>query len=507
MDYKVYMLMFGGLPAKPTGLATSVLRRSNVLSKNNIKNDILIHEWYINYDECINSLEDNNQLEPNTTVRYLYNELSNDTQRDERVQIVHSPEQDGWVAVQDEVKKNVYRCYKDGLYLKFKWYSEEEGHLLFIDHLLPNFTREKREWFDSKGYVRKVEYMDYQTNTPSRVLLFNKKGNCYLSFSRNPKTNKTNQIIYFDENGIFKAKFNNEKEMLAYWLLNYVLTEEKKMFLISEYGFNRVQLQSIESKLQNLKVIYTFHSNHFAAPYTIGSPIRKDQIDFFNHIHDYSAVVFLTEEQKNDIISQFGASDKFFAIPHHAPKVIAKDTQRDSRSVVFVARYEKMKNQDHAIKAFKKVVDKIPDAKLELYGRGSEEQNLKNLIKELGLENNVLLKGFSADVYSVFFKSTLSLVTSDYEGICLSLMESMSAGCVPVSYNFKYGPRDVISNDVDGKIVDRGNIDQLADAIIELLNDGEKRERMSVEAAKITEKFSEERLLKDWKKLFETISN
>ncbi|MDE1426033.1 MULTISPECIES: hypothetical protein [Bacillus] len=40
MDYKVYMLMFGGLPAKPTGLATSVLRRSNVLSKSNIKNDI-----------------------------------------------------------------------------------------------------------------------------------------------------------------------------------------------------------------------------------------------------------------------------------------------------------------------------------------------------------------------------------------------------------------------------------------------------------------------------------
>ncbi|MFC1287931.1 glycosyltransferase [Bacillus paralicheniformis] len=506
MDCKVYMLMFGGMPARPTGLATSVLRRSNAFSKKNIKNDILVYEWYNNYDESINHLEDTNQLEPNSKIRYMYNELANDMQRDDRVKIVHSPEEDGWVAIQDNVKKNVYRCYKDGLYLKFKWYSEE-GHLLFIDHLLPNFTREKREWFDSKGYVRKVEYMDYQTNAPIRVLFFNKKGNCFLSLSKNLKTNMTNQIIYFDENGAFKAKFNNEKEMLSYWLLNYVFTENnKQMFLISEYGFNRIQLQNIENKLGNLKVIYTLHNNHFAAPYVVGSLIRKEHTDFFNHIHDYSAVVCLTEEQKTDIISQFGSGEKVFAIPHHAPKVKGTDIQRDPYTVVSVARYEKVKNQDHAIKAFKKVTEQIPQAKLELYGRGSQEEHLKTLIKELDLEKNVTLKGFSENVYDVFYKSALSLVPSDYEGICLSLMESMSAGCVPIAYNFKYGPRDIISNDIDGKIVERGDIERLSEAIIELLSDHNKREQMSIEATKITDKFSEERLVSDWINLFKSIS-
>ncbi|MDG3072636.1 glycosyltransferase [Bacillus mojavensis] len=506
-SFKTYMLMFGGIPAKPTGLATSVIRRSNAFSAANIENEILVHDWYINYDESINYLQDTNQLNSNTTVRYLYNELGNDMQRDDRKKIDRKPQEEGWVAIQDKTRKNVYRCYKEGLYLQFKWYNDE-GDLLFIDHLLPNFTREKREWFDSKGYIRKVEYMDFNTNSPVRVLYLNKQGKCFLTVSRNPKSNATNQIIYFDENGHFKAEFKNEKEMLYYWLAHYILVEkDKKMALISEYGFNRLQLQKLESQIKNLNVIYTFHSNHFAAPYLLGSPIRNDQKDFFNHISEYSAVVFLTEEQRADVGTQYGNSDKYYAIPHHAPKVVRENVKRDAMKVVLVGRYEKIKNQDHAIKAFKKVVEQIPEAKLELYGRGSEELNLRKLITDLELEKNVELKGFSDDVYSVFFNSALSIVPSEYEGICLSLMESMSAGCVPISYNFKYGPKDIITHNTDGMIVQKGDINELANAIIDLLNNSQKRNSMSIEAMKITDKFSENKLVDDWKKLFEEVLN
>ncbi|EIM09933.1 hypothetical protein U0534_08775 [Bacillus atrophaeus] len=47
----------------------------------------------------------------------------------------------------------------------------------------------------------------------------------------------------------------------------------------------------------------------------------------------------------------------------------------------------------------------LHQAKLELYGRGSEEPNLRKLIADLELGNNVELKGFSDDVYTVFFNS------------------------------------------------------------------------------------------------------
>ncbi|MCY8826928.1 glycosyltransferase [Bacillus atrophaeus] len=507
LSYKTYMLMFGGMPAKPTGLATSVIRRSNAFSAANIENEILVYDWYINYDESINYLQDTDQLNSNTQVRYLYNDLGNDTQRDDRIKIDRHPQDEEWVAIQDKTRRNVYRCYKDGLYKQFKWYNDE-GDLLFIDHLLPNFTREKREWYDSKGYVRKIEYMDYGTNSPVRILYMNKQGKCFLTISKNPKNNSTNQIICFDINGNFKAEFKNEKEMLYYWLAHYILVEkDKKMALISEYGFNRLQLQKLESQTENLKVIYTFHSNHFAAPYLFGCPIRNDQKDFFNHISEYSAVVFLTEEQRADVIKQFGNSEKYYAIPHHAPKVVRKNVERDVMRVVLVGRYEKIKNQDHAIRAFKKVVEQIPEAKLELYGRGSEEPNLRKLIADLELGNNVELKGFSDDVYTVFFNSALSLVPSEYEGICLSLMESMSAGCVPIAYNFKYGPKDIINHNTDGMIVQKGDIDELANTIIDLLNNFQKRNCMSIEAMKITDKFSENKLVDDWKKIFEEIMN
>ncbi|MBY0184632.1 glycosyltransferase [Bacillus altitudinis] len=505
MNYKVYMLMFGGIPAKPTGLATSVIRRSNVFSKNNIENEILVHNWYIDYDESINYLQDHNKLHPKSKVRFMYNELAGDSQRDNRTVIKHSPDELGWVAEKDADKDNVYRCFKDGLYLKFKWYAEE-GHLKFIDYLLPNFTREKREWYDSKGYVRKIEYMDYSTNTPARITYINKKGKCYLSILKNPKNNKIIQIHLFDDLGGIKGKFSNELDLVEYWLENYVLTMSNSyQYLISEYAVNRRPLQRLENKTANLKVIYTIHSSHLGSPYTFGSEIRNDLRDFFNHLHEYSGVVFLTEEQKQDIIREFGESKKYYAIPHHAPIIDKSHITRDPYKVVTVGRFEKMKNQDHVIKAFQRVIKKVPQARLELYGRGSQEEYLRSLINELNLQNYVTIKGFSDDVYNVFYQSSISIVPSDYEGICLSLMESMSAGCVPISYDFKYGPKDVVQNGLDGLIVQKGNIEVLSEAIIDLLLNSDKREAMSSEATKIVERFSEERLAQEWKELFETI--
>lgn len=260
--------MFGGIPAKPTGLATSVIRRSNVFSKNNIENEILVHNWYIDYDESINYLQDNNKLHPKSKVRFMYNELAGDSQRDNRTVIKHSPDELGWVAEKDDDKDNVYRCFKDGLYLKF------------IDYLLPNFTRENRVCYDSKEYVRKIEYIDYSTNTPARITYINKKGKCYLSISKNPKNNKTIQIHLFDDLGGIKGKFSNELDLVEYWLENYVLTMSNSyQYLISEYAVNRPQLQRLENKTANLKVIYTIHNSHLGFPHTFGAQEWKELLE------------------------------------------------------------------------------------------------------------------------------------------------------------------------------------------------------------------------------------
>lgn len=499
------MLLFGGLPSKPSGLAGSVIRRANALVKDNTPNEILVYKYYNNFDNELSLLRQSGKLDENVNVRYMFNDFAFEEGDDDRKKIVQSSKEEAYITIQDKVNKNIFRSYKNGIYEKFKWFNNlEGGELNFIDYLTPGFVREKREWYDPKGYIKSIEYMDPKTNKPVRITHLNRNGQCYLSYSLSPTTGKVNQILWFGKNSEFIAEFKNEDDMLLYWLQNIVLTnQEEYSLLISEYGFKKQYLSQI--KKENLSIFYTFHSTHFTAPNTFGSPIKKEHVQFLNNLHETEGVVFLTQEQKNDIVAQFGNLEKVHVIPHHAEKIKVNDKNRDSKTVVYLGRFEPGKNQAHAIMAFNRVAKDVPDAKLDLYGRGSEEEILKKLIKENNLENNVFIKGFTNNSYKVFQNSALSLMPSDREGMSLSALESMASGCPIISYDFKYTPKDIIENGINGVIVPHGDINALADNIIDLLTNDEKRQSMSREAKKITEKFSEERLIREWNELFEEV--
>ncbi|CEA08450.1 putative poly(glycerol-phosphate) alpha-glucosyltransferase [Arthrobacter saudimassiliensis] len=82
---------------------------------------------------------------------------------------------------------------------------------------------------------------------------------------------------------------------------------------------------------------------------------------------------------------------------------------------------------------------------------------------------------------------------------CASLAESMAAGCVPVAYDIKYGPREMIRNGVNGFLVEHANETELADALVLVLTDLEYLDRLSVQGRKITARFSRRRFIEDWK--------
>ena len=73
-------------------------------------------------------------------------------------------------------------------------------------------------------------------------------------------------------------------------------------------------------------------------------------------------------------------------------------------------------------------------------------------------------------------------MTSAFEGYPLSTLESMSRGCPVVSYDIKYGPREQITDGVDGFLVPAGDTALLAQRVIELLQSPELVRRMSAAA-------------------------
>ena len=137
--------------------------------------------------------------------------------------------------------------------------------------------------------------------------------------------------------------------------------------------------------------------------------------------------------------------------------------------MTIVARLEPQKRLTHAIAAFEQVVAAVPGARLDIYGDGSERPRLAGGDRARGLARSVVLRGFDPQAREALWTSSAFLMTSSFEGYPLATLESMSRGCPVVSYDIKYGPREQITDGVDGFLVPPGDIALLAQRVIELL--------------------------------------
>ncbi|QEP06196.1 glycosyltransferase [Glutamicibacter sp. ZJUTW] len=497
---EVHIAMFGPLPDQPTGLAMSVLRRAQAFAKVGTKSIILIDQFIPDIDRHVAGLKADGQLSGGMIeIRSMHLDLAGRKPLSAPLDYVtpRNDEAPGWEYVQDSTRPEVWRGYLEGDYQHFTW-MRSETNVSFIDHLVnEGQIRVNRTWYDELGRPCKIELMDAR-NKPYKIQYMDLHGRVYLEESVNGSPRY--RLIGRDKS---TNHFNSYDDLYNYWLRSFVFASAVKPTLISEYGKRKKVLNSLAEDL-GANVVYTFHSSHLGAPYTYGSPIRQDQREFISGIRDLPSLVVLTNEQKLDLEKQFGALDNVHVIPHHVPKV-ELDTVRDPNKIVLVGRFDDGKGHSDALKAFKRILERHPMASLEIYGRGQTEDSIRKEIADLGISESARIMGFTKDAASVFAGAAVAFVPSKYEGFCLSMIEAMSQGCVPVAYGFKYGPLDIIQNGVDGFIVAPGNISELADSCSFLLSNDSVRENMSDTAKKVIQRFSEERLISEWSYLFEKI--
>ena len=195
-------------------------------------------------------------------------------------------------------------------------------------------------------------------------------------------------------------------------------------------------------------------------------------------------------------------------IPHSVPDTAtpAEAPQRDPKLVVMMARLDQQKQLDHAIKAFAEVITKVPDARLEIYGRGVLQGELDRLIRNKGLSANVRLAGFTDDPMKVYRGAGLSLLTSRYEGFGLVLVESLQQGCPVVSYDLAYGPADIVDDGVNGLLVPPDDPAALAAAGVRVLDDPDLQQAMSLAGPGSVEKFNENAFVQHWAELLDSLA-
>jgi glycosyltransferase involved in cell wall biosynthesis len=148
----------------------------------------------------------------------------------------------------------------------------------------------------------------------------------------------------------------------------------------------------------------------------------------------------------------------------------------------------------------------LPDIHLMLVGDGPDDTFLRNLAKELGLRNHVSFYPFTSEPQYVFERLDMTILPSIYkEGLPNVLQESMAMN-VPVISSRLGGVPEVVFHGKTGYMVEPGDSDQLAEAILNLWTDRALYRKMCTQSRKvITERFDKESQFEQFLAHFQSI--
>ena len=161
-----------------------------------------------------------------------------------------------------------------------------------------------------------------------------------------------------------------------------------------------------------------------------------------------------------------------------ADKVIEKmrlDANIYGYDIVYLGRLTFPKNPQRLLDIFEKVVAMRPNATLAIIGTGDLEKEVREIVEAKRLQSNISLLGFQSNPYKMLHDAKLMLMTSRWEGLPMCVLEAMTLG-VPVVSTPTDGVREVVQSGENGFL---GQTDEaLVDAIIDLLDNEEKRALM-----------------------------
>lgn len=173
--------------------------------------------------------------------------------------------------------------------------------------------------------------------------------------------------------------------------------------------------------------------------------------------------------------------------------------------MIAAGRLVPQKGFDLLIAAFALVTAEYPDWMLEIYGGGPEEQALAAQIERSGLSRVVALAGPTAALSVVMAQAAVFALSSRYEGLPMVVLEAMDKQMAVVAYDCPTGPRELISDGVNGVLVAPQDVDALAAALRLVMSDVSLRAQLGAAAAEEAAEHDLSRIGEQWTQLLDRL--
>jgi glycosyltransferase involved in cell wall biosynthesis len=177
------------------------------------------------------------------------------------------------------------------------------------------------------------------------------------------------------------------------------------------------------------------------------------------------------------------------------------------RKVLFVGRLFSNKGVQYLVKAAPMVLAKHPCVEFIIVGKGPMEAELRNMVRRLNIEHAFKFLGIVPSIPEVMSQCDIFVRPSLTEGMPLTILEAMACG-LPVIASKISGSSEVIKDGETGILVEVGNVEQLSNAVIRLLEDENYAERIRIRAYEFVKKhYSWDKIAEEYLKTYDDVLN
>lgn len=316
-------------------------------------------------------------------------------------------------------------------------------------------------------------------------------------------------INYSDNNGkgaLAKTLSYLQKKKMHQQRLAALLEEEKPDIVISLYPSESSFYPSLKDGSK--KILELHYCKFFRLQYG-----RKGLLGWMDKFRTWQDERIVRKFDKFVVLSNedrgyWGELPNIQVIPNAALFVAKKYADVSRKRIIAVGRLDYQKGFDRLIEAWR-IVQQYPefqDWQLDIFGQGEWKEMLQGRVQQYGLQDTLHINAPTKQIGEEYANSSMLVMSSNYEGFPMVMIEAMACGLPVVSFDFQCGPKDIIQPEVNGLLVKNGDIPGLAEAMMRVMGDEAMRKRMSEEAKKVTETYSEEKVMKLWMDLFDGLT-
>lgn len=195
-----------------------------------------------------------------------------------------------------------------------------------------------------------------------------------------------------------------------------------------------------------------------------------------------------TTEDSN-IYNSLGIKNVY--LPNPLPFYPNSQSSLQNKLALNVGRFTSDKRHELLINLWAKSKAKDFGWKLKIIGKGENNEKINSLVKHLHLEDSIIISTVTPHIEKEYLNASLFLLTSKNEGFGLVLAEAMACGVPCLAFNCPSGPKDIITNMVNGFLIEEGEHQMFVNRLDELIENEDLRKKLGTKARMDIKKFDE----------------